>query len=433
MENTKEIILKEYYNFRVDNFNYDPITLQKPRSIFSKTLTFRHQKTKLDNINFPKNNSYFLFYQILNIFNNSDEDMKMKNEDIIHKILSFIYEYIESKEDFNPINSFNYYFDDILFPFINSNKIYNKFENKNEFYIFLLFNIVLVLSKGINEEFFNNLYFSILEVIILYEYFFIKNFSKDNNEINQIIINIIISIINDYINISNDNIIINFLRGFLFDEGKINGTNFLIPEKNIENYYSEFEDFFKFIKEKIETETKNSLKLNKNLFDNLIQIKRNKFTNDGKNENLKENNNTMKELISENIKQIKKLETIIFELKENIKEKENEILNLQNQLNDGKIEKEKELKQFLLEKFEKENEIKELNNQINKQKSLIITKNNIIEEQKILLNEQKLQISKQEKILSEQELQIKEQIKKINDSEHNDIESQNTTLSRIDI
>ena len=291
----------------------------------------------------------------------------------------------------------------------------------------------MVLSKGINEEFFNNLYFSILEVIILYEYFFIKNFSKDNNEINQIIINIIILIINDYINISNDNIIINFLRGFLFDEGKINGTNFLIPEKNIENYYSEFEDFFKFIKEKIETETKNSLKLNKNLFDNLIQIKRNKFTNDGKNENLKENNNTMKDLNSENIKQIKKLETIIFELKENIKEKENEILNLQNQLNDGKIEKEKELKQFLLEKFEKENEIKELNNQINKQKSLIITKNNIIEEQKILLNEQKLQISKQEKILSEQELQIKEQIKKINDSEHNDIESQNTTLSRIDI
>ena len=235
-EKEKEEILKKYYDFCIDNFYYDPITMQKSHSIFSKSLTFKHQKTQLLDINFTKINeiSFHFIYHILFLLNQSNEEFKKNNKDIIHKLLSFIYEYIDNKEDFNPFMAFNCYFDEIVLPF-NSSEIQKLFKDKNEFIFFLLLNFVLILSNDIREDLYENLYFSILDILALYDYFFIKNYTKNNN-INNIIIEIIITIINNYKIISNNNIIINFLIGFFFDEGVINKNNFLIPENiNIEN------------------------------------------------------------------------------------------------------------------------------------------------------------------------------------------------------
>ena len=179
-EQEKEIILKKYYSFCVDNFYYDPITLKKPRSIFTKSLTFKHQKTQLMDINLSKIDEipFHYIYYLLLLLNQCNEEFKNSNKDIIHKLLTFIYEYIENKEDFNPNLSFNYYFEEIGLPFINSLKIQNLFKAQSDFNFFLLFNFILILSKDIGKELYENLYFPILNILALYDFFFYDKFFK---------------------------------------------------------------------------------------------------------------------------------------------------------------------------------------------------------------------------------------------------------------
>ena len=425
--NEKEVILKKFYDFCKDNFDYDPITLQKPRSIFSKSLIFKPQKTKLRDINFPDKEeiSSKLIYHILFILNQSDEAFIKINKDIIHKILSFIYEFIDKKEDFDPIFSFNSYFDEIVFPFFNSSNIKSIFKEKIEFNLFLLFNVVLILSKGITEEIYENLYFSILDILVLYNYFFINDYEEDIG-IKNIIIEIITTIINGYKLISNNNIIINFLIGFFFDEGEINKNNFLVPENtNINN--TGYEDFFKNILEKINNEMKSPLLLNNDFFENLTQIKRIKFSHININEKKEENEievidlkNKKEEDKRNQNEEIRKLNEIILQLKENINSKEKEIKiqkeeinNLKNDLVCEQMERIVEINAFRKEILEKNDKLEyqdkliiEQNQKINEQEVKINDQNKIIKSQQIKLNEQKMKLDLQELLLSNEKINM---------------------------
>ena len=263
-----------------------------------------------------------------------------------------------------------------------------------------------------------------LDILVLYNYFFINDYEKDTN-VKSILIEIITIIINAYKLISNNNIIINFLIGFFFDEGEINKNNFLVPETtNINN--KGYEDFFRNILEKINNEMKNPLLLNNEFFENLTRIKRIKFCNLNLEEVKKDNeeinlkNRKEKEGKEKQSDEIRSLNEMILQLKEVISYKENEIKfqkeeikNIKNDLICEQMERKVEINAFrkdILEKNDKldyqDKLIIEQNQKINEQEVKINDQNKIIKGQEIKLNEQKMKLDLQELLLSNEKINM---------------------------
>ena len=189
--------------------------------------------------------------------------------------------------------------------------------------------------------------------------------------------------------------------------------------------------FVQYIKEKIDSEIKNSLKINNDLFGNLTQIERKNYNN-----NLEASEEDTQKLEKQN-NEINELKKMILKLEEKINNQENEmkikndeILNLKNELNSEKLERIMEMNGFIKEIIEYKNKleyqdniINENNKKIMEQEKKINDQYKIIEGQKIQLNEQRLKLNLQELLLNDEKYE-----KKIDDNVNKSISHLETEI-----
>ena len=279
------------------------------------------------------------------------------------------------------------------FPFKNSEIFKNCFEKKEDFNSFLIFNLLLILCNHneICEEHFINKNFEILNILLLYDYIFIRN-SINDFKINNIISRLIIKFIDYYTKTltseQNYDIII-LLNTFFFDEGKINQDDFLIPENIYDDIgCKEFNCIIDVFSKNIKEGDNISIKLEKPILDNLNNIKRKEYIKEEHNEinNLREENNK-----SVNNKDIVDLKNTIFELKRDITKI---------------IDEKKVMKNHLLEIIEKNK--RDIEIKLNIQEQTIIELKQIIDFQSNAINEQEQIIGELNKLIINQENNIKE-------------------------
>ena len=189
----------------------------------------------------------------------------------------------------------------------NSEKIKKYFPENDEYISFLVFNMILILYKykQIPQNCCDNNNFYILEIMLLYDYIFIRDDTK-NVKIKYEVIKVIKKIFKAYSTSSEIDLIISNLKNFFFESGIISINTFLISEDDYEYGIIEFNYLINIIKEIIKFGLKypniidnlkilNKLKKSLNMEEENVEIE---TTNENK-ENSKEENNNMKKIIKD--------------------------------------------------------------------------------------------------------------------------------------
>ena len=318
----------ELRQYIIDNFQYDPAFERKVKSSSNKL----REKRSFESLNFPEKKEIFnsFIFHALKILNDNASFRERKKEQIL-SILAYIYLFFE--DDFN----FEENPSELQFPFKFSKELSNCFETKKDHEAFQIFNFLLLLSKEIDDNYFQSMNFILLNIFYLYEYVFIESNSEEKFQI--IIAKIISTLFENMVQFQEQNKFVLNLNSFFFYEGKVSFTHFLKPledsKKIAKNIFSQLNNLMGEI---IQKELQIYDKMPDYLIENLDSIERIPLIEQA---NKQDEDNSDEEEINENIN------NIIFtnEIKDEIKIKEaNKIEDLTNQV--GKLSDEnKELAQ----------------------------------------------------------------------------------------
>ena len=395
------IFLKDLNAFIMINFKFDPSTGQNVINLPKKM----KKKYNLNDLKFPGNNklSNYFYYESLSLLLKMQNLSKGKKEDIIGNFLQIVYTfYNQGKETIIPSLDILGY----IIPYKDSKKIKNCFcENDDDFISFLIFNLVLLNYKKIHQSFYDSIYFDILEIVLLYDYIFIRGCVK-NNIIKYEVTKVIKIILNDYTATSEIN---SNLKNFFFESGKITKNSFLIPENESEQGINEIniliDNIYKIIQ--------NGLEFRNILIDNLKNInklKRKRLNMGEENEiieNTSENSEERKE--DKNMERLMKdLQETIKNMKKTIDENEknfNNSLNIQNGIIEEQkiiiLENKKKIEDLQNSDIENKKKIEDLQNSMKEQ-------NNTIEAQALNIEALNTIILNKETIIEEKEKSIKD-------------------------
>ena len=238
------IALAEFYK---ENFNYDPENPDYPDTIFNPNPS----KLGIDSLKLSTEEiSSLLNYQTLSLLLKTDKDFRDSNKNLVLDILRAIYTFYAGNK-----NASDYLNIQHILP-INKNYegILNSFNKGEDLEAFLIFNFTLVNLRKIDENFYNNKNFIILEALLLYDYVYIHDYIK-NKKIKYAIGKIITSLMNIYNKSSQENEIAICLKNFFFENGKINNKSFLISESLSENGYKEFDALIMKFQESLKDES----------------------------------------------------------------------------------------------------------------------------------------------------------------------------------
>ena len=238
------IALAEFYK---ENFNYDPENQNYPETIYNPNPSkFGIDSLKLSN----EEISSLLNHQTLSLLLKTEKNFRDSNKNLVLDILRAIYAFYAGNT-----NASDYLNIQHILP-INKNYqgILNSFNKTEDLEAFLIFNFTLVNLRKIDENFYNNKNFIILEALLLYDYVYIHDYVK-NKKIKYAIGKIIKSLMNIYNKSSQENEIAICLKNFFFENGKISNKSFLIPENPSENGYKEFDSLIMKFQEKLKEES----------------------------------------------------------------------------------------------------------------------------------------------------------------------------------
>lgn len=238
------IALAEFYK---ENFNYDPENPDYPDTIFNPN----PDKLGIDSLKLSTEEiSSLLNYQTLSLLLKTDKDFRDSNKNLVLDILRAIYTFYAGNKNASDYLSIQ----NILPMNKNFEGILNCFNKAEDLEAFLIFNFTLVNLRKIDENFYNNKNFLILESLLLYDYVYIHDYIK-NKKIKYAIGKIIKSLMNIYNKSSQENEIAICLKKFFFENGKISNKSFLIPENPSENGYKEFDSLIMKFQEKLKEES----------------------------------------------------------------------------------------------------------------------------------------------------------------------------------
>ena len=149
-------------------------------------------------------------------------------------MLFYIYSFFEDDFDFEEI------IEEIQLPFRFSKELANCFEKekngqkesnkKKDFAAFLVFSEILLLSKSIDDIYFQSMNFNLITILNLYDYIFL--YSNSEKELQIIVAKIIAVLFIHIVQFQENNILVSYLNGFFFSEGNSNFNNFLAPLEN---------------------------------------------------------------------------------------------------------------------------------------------------------------------------------------------------------
>ena len=221
METAFKERLREFIQF---NFNYDPAFGKELKRIPTKL----EDKKSFDSLNFPKteeiDNSFI--YHALKILN----EIGLKNEknEKLLKLLSCVYLFFEETIPLEETIA------ELQYPFKFSKEIEKCFKNKKDYITFQVFNMALLLNKKIDDNYFQSMNFAMMNIIVLYEYIFIKI----NSEIELLIIiaKIISILFKNMTKFQIDNNFVTSFNPFFFSEGETNFTQFLKPKDSSKEF-----------------------------------------------------------------------------------------------------------------------------------------------------------------------------------------------------
>lgn len=234
--------LKNLEEFFETNFNYDPKNYKE----LSDTLFGNSQNEEdLMNLGFPKDELSNIFnYETLFLLLKTEKDFRDNHKELIKNILIVIYNFYSG-------NKFAFEYLDIKYtlPLKKYSQNIEEYTNKLEYVnCFFLFNFALInINNDIEEKYYENDNFIMLDILLLYNYAFIHNKIRNINN-KQAIISIIIILINIYNKSSKDNSIAFKLASFLFENGKTNCKFFLVPENIDTKGYKEFDELIQTVK-----------------------------------------------------------------------------------------------------------------------------------------------------------------------------------------
>ena len=240
-------ISQTFVQFCIVNFNYNPETLKEENNSISQN------KESHTQFKFPEDKISNLFFnECLSLLAKTNDNFKKNNANLIMNILIVIYNFVFKGNN----NAFEFLFIyGFKLPFqMDDDDIQKSFDKKEDFKSFQLFNLVLMKYNDVNDDFYKNNNFFILESLLLYDYTFISK-NKTNIKFKHVICNLIKTLINFYIKLSGENIIAMNLKNFFYKEGKIKNNLFLVPENVYNNGYAKFNNLIENIKQIIINES----------------------------------------------------------------------------------------------------------------------------------------------------------------------------------
>ena len=378
--------LCELVEFCKANFNFDPV---KYAELADTLYNSSQNEEALTNLEFPNEEFADIFnYETLSLLLKTDKDFRDNHKEIVKNILIVIYNFYSGNK--NAVDYLDIYYSLPLKNYCeNIEKCVNNIENAKHF---LLFNFLLNNINNIQEQYYDNIEFIILNILLLYDYAFIRNKLENINSKYAISL-IIITLMDVYIKASDNYSMASKLANFFFEGGQINYKSFLVPENLYENGYKEFDELILIVKKIFEDESvSKDIIMKMEVLNNLQRIKQfkqedneeteisseDKSNNNGelnKNNNREEPNiNTYNEKLNMNNNE----ESNIINNNENLNIINNNIdLNMNNNSENLNINNSKEDPNMINnnEKFKKKNKTEELNI-INNQGELNIDNNN---------------------------------------------------------
>lgn len=388
-----------FVQFCIQNFKFNPKTFEEYTNTLASSSSIYQG---LNDLEFPNESISNLFnYECLSLLLKSGHTFRDAYSDLTKNILIAIYNFYSGNKEM--IN----YFDILSYsvPFKNDEhiqKYLNKWEDYNSF---VLFNFLLVNYYGIPDNLFdsNSLYF--LDLLLLYDYSFIRDNVK-NIKTRDVICSIIQVLMENFVKLSGDNEITLGLKEFFFEKGKIDKRTFLIPKNTSEVGYVEFNKLILCMKNVAKDESDIQVIIND--LNELQRIKMDLEENNKETENSSDSNN------NEDLKDNKNVEFVT--------KKFEELLSNMKKENDEKF--------FLLN-----NEIQSLKKSYNEQKDIIQTqqidiqslnntilnKNITIEMKEKKIDELKQDLSANKKDLKQKGTSLNEYLIKIDNLSKNDL------------
>ena len=230
------------------NFNFDPVNYAE----LSDTLYVSSQNEEaFINLEFPNDELADIFnYETLSLLLKTDKDFRDNHKEIVKNILIVINNFYSGNK--NAVDYLDIYYSLPLKNYCeNIEKCVNNIENANHF---LLFNFLLNNINNIQEQYYDNIEFIILNILLLYDYAFIRNKLANINSKYAISL-IIITLMGVYIKASDNYSMASKLANFFFEGGQINYKSFLVPENLYENGYKEFDELILIVKKIFEDES----------------------------------------------------------------------------------------------------------------------------------------------------------------------------------
>ena len=197
----KPNFLQDLIQFSTKNFNFNPCISPKKSNSKNSTST---NDIRLIDLKFPNEEMSNLFcYECLSFLLKNYESFRTNKEKLIKDTLIVIYNFYEGNK--NAID----YLDilDYAVPFKKDESFQICFNKKEDFNSFLLFNLLLMNYYNIDNIIYERNSFTILEILLLYDYAFIRDNVKDKKA-KQAISKVIQILMNNYINSSGENDII---------------------------------------------------------------------------------------------------------------------------------------------------------------------------------------------------------------------------------
>ena len=366
-----------FVEFCTQNFKFNPKTLEEDTNTLDSSSSICQG---LNDLEFPNESISNLFnYECLSLLLKSDHTFRDAHSNLTKNILMAIYNfYSGNKEMVNYLDILSY-----SIPFKNDEHIQKYLDKWEDFNSFVLFNFLLINYYDIPDNLFdsNSLYF--LDLLILYDYSFIRDNVK-NIKTRYTICSIIQVLMEIFVKLTGDNKIVLELKGFFFEKGKIDKRTFLIPKNTSKDGYAEFNKLILCMKKVAKDESDIQVIIND--LNKFQRIKMYLEENNKETENSSDSNNN-----------------------EDLKDNKNVMKEFQELLSNMK--KENEEKFFLLS-----NEIQSLKNSYNEQKDMIQTQqidiqslNNIIQNKNITIemNEKKIEELKQDLSVIKKDLKQK--------------------------
>ena len=230
------------------NFNFNPVNYAE----LSDTLYVSSQNEEaFINLEFPNDELADIFnYETLSLLLKTDKDFRDNHKEIVKNILIVINNFYSGNK--NAVDYLDIYYSLPLKNYCeNIEKCVNNIENANHF---LLFNFLLNNINNIQEQYYDNIEFIILNILLLYDYAFIRNKLANINSKYAISL-IIITLMGVYIKASDNYSMASKLANFFFEGGQINYKSFLVPENLYENGYKEFDELILIVKKIFEDES----------------------------------------------------------------------------------------------------------------------------------------------------------------------------------